>query len=325
MGRSSGGLPDIVREFRVQGLFIVFTTEILFYLGFALLIPTLPLYLADFQAGTAQIGLVMGVFAVGLLLSRPYIGRFIDQYGARCSLRWGGGILMVSSVLYAFAPALAWVYPIRILHGVSMAFHSTASNAIISSSTTAENRGGIMGLFGISRAVAFGVGPFAGGIFLGWWGHAAVFGLAGALGLAAMTVARFSGDCSMVEAEEAGPRMLDLLKDRTLVFVTGAMFILTIVHGGLTTFLPLHVMRQMAGNLGTFYLVYSLTITVMEILAGKASDRECRVPVMLASVALLGAGLFAVGGVSGTLSLVFASVIYGAGFEGGPAEIAMAQ
>ena len=70
-----------------------------------MLLPTLPLYLAAFNIGTTQIGLVMSIFAIGLLGSRPYIGKFIDQYGARCTLRYGGGILTVYTLLYAVAPA----------------------------------------------------------------------------------------------------------------------------------------------------------------------------------------------------------------------------
>ena len=101
----SGGIVETLLAFRQENLYIIFFTETLFYTSFAMLIPTLPLYLADFKVGTTQIGLVMSIFAIGLLGSRPYIGKFIDQYGARCTLRYGGGILTVYTLLYAVAPA----------------------------------------------------------------------------------------------------------------------------------------------------------------------------------------------------------------------------
>ncbi len=312
----SGGMVETLLAFRQENLYIIFFTEILFYTSFAMLIPTLPLYLADFKVGTTQIGLVMSIFAVGLLGSRPYIGKFIDRYGARCTLRYGGGILTGCTLLYAFAPGLIWIYPIRIIHGVSMAFHSTASNAIVASSTTSENRGGIMGLFGISRAVAFGVGPILGSFTLDIWGHKTVFIVAAVVGLAAMILAKFGGECSEVEIETNRAALKEFLQDRTLIFVTVAMFLLTLAHGGLTTFIPIHVKERMAGNLGTFYLVYSLSITLVEIFAGKASDRQCRMPIALCSVLLLGAGFVAVGGVAGMPTLILAAVIYGAGFGG---------
>jgi MFS family permease len=315
MSRPASGFQETMLEFRNQRLFVIFFTEILFYLGFAMLIPTLPLYLESFHIGTTQIGLVMSIFAVGLLASRPYIGKFIDHYGARCSLRYGGIILMACSALYPFAPVILWVYPIRILHGVGMAFHSTASNAIVAASTTPEKRGGVMGLFGTSRALAFGFGPVLGSVLLPW-GHTVVFMVAAFLGLAASVLARFGGECMHVEREISKAGLREFFLNRTLAFSTVAMFLLTVVHGGLTTFLPIHVMARMAGNLGTFYLVYSITITLVEIFAGKASDRECRVPIMLTAVALLGVGFIAVGGVAGPLSLILAAIIYGAGFGG---------
>ncbi len=316
MSLPAGGLAETLLQFKKENLFIIFFTEILFYLSFAMLLPTLPLYLADFNVGTTQIGLVMSIFAVGLLGSRPYIGKFIDRYGARCTLRYGGGILMVCSALYPFAPVLIWLYPIRIIHGISMAFHSTASNAIVVSSTPPDKRGGVMGLFGVSRAIAFGVGPILGSTVLSAWGHTTVFMVAAGLGFASMVVARFGGECSHTEMEATGAALMEFLQDRTLVFCTVAMFLLTVVHGGLTTFLPLHVMNRMAGNLGTFYLVYSITITLVEIFAGKASDQECRIPIVLTSVVLLGVGLITVGAVSGSLTLILAAIVYGAGFGG---------
>ncbi|MDP6085202.1 MAG: MFS transporter [Nitrospinota bacterium] len=90
MSHGAGNLQETLLEFKRQNLFIIFFTEILFYISFAMLLPTLPLYLSDFNIGTTQIGLVMSIFAIGLLGSRPYIGKFIDQYGARCTLRYGG-------------------------------------------------------------------------------------------------------------------------------------------------------------------------------------------------------------------------------------------
>jgi MFS family permease len=211
---------------------------------------------------------------------------------------------------------LIWVYPIRVIHGVSMAFHSTASNAIVASSTTADKRGGVMGLFGISRAIAFGIGPILGSVVLDMGGHTAVFVVASVIGFAAMIMAKFGGECSKVEIETTRAALREFMRDRTLVFCTIAMFLLTIVHGGLTTFIPIHVKERMAGNLGTFYLVYSISITLVEIFAGKASDQECRIPIVLTSVALLGIGFIAVGAVGGSLTLILAAIIYGAGFGG---------
>jgi MFS family permease len=201
---------------------------------------------------------------------------------------------------------LIWVYPIRVIHGVSMAFHST----------TADKRGGVMGLFGISRAIAFGIGPILGSVVLDMGGHTAVFVVASVIGFAAMIMAKFGGECSKVEIETTRAALREFMRDRTLVFCTIAMFLLTIVHGGLTTFIPIHVKERMAGNLGTFYLVYSISITLVEIFAGKASDQECRIPIVLTSVALLGIGFIAVGAVGGSLTLILAAIIYGAGFGG---------
>ncbi len=172
-----------------------------------------------------------------------------------------------------------------------------------------------MGLFGISRAIAFGIGPIFGSLMLDLWGHTAVFVISAVVGLGAAILAKFGGECSKVKLETTRAALREFMRDRTLVFCTFAMFLLTIVHGGLTTFILIHVKERMAGNLGTFYLVYSIFITLVEIFAGKASDQECRIPIVLTSVALLGVGFIAIGAVGGPLTLILAAIIYGAVFS----------
>ncbi len=187
----SGSLRAIGREFRTQRLLIIIGTQIFFYGSFALLLPTLPLYLSKFGSGMTQLGTLIGVFAVGVLVARPYVGRMVDRLGARSVLWSAGGFAMVASTLYIFAPSLAWIYPIRILHGVSLAIHSTAMSVIISASTNPENRGTVLGVFDGASALTLGIGSVLGGSILGAWGHTAVFLVAALGGFAAMVLGWF--------------------------------------------------------------------------------------------------------------------------------------
>ncbi len=94
------------------------------------------------------------------------------------------------------------------------------------------------------------------------------------------------------------------------------MFLLILVHGGIIAFLPIHFAHRMPGNVGVFYLLGYSVGTLVQIVAGQISDKECRFPVMLTSLVLLGLGVFGIGQIWGTLSFVVSSILYGAGFFG---------
>ena len=62
----------------------------------ASLLPTLPLYVQDLGGTQAQIGWVMGSFAIGLLISRPTLGRWADRRSRVSVLRVGTTVVAIA-------------------------------------------------------------------------------------------------------------------------------------------------------------------------------------------------------------------------------------
>jgi MFS family permease len=62
-----------------RNLLVLFTAGLLFWSSIASLLPGTPLYV-EYIGGTKQeIGIVMGSFAIGLLLFRPSLGKMADN------------------------------------------------------------------------------------------------------------------------------------------------------------------------------------------------------------------------------------------------------
>ena len=62
-----------------QNLVNLFIVAFLFWTSITSLLATLPLYVQAIGSTKGQIGIVMGSFAIGLLLSRTYLGRLADH------------------------------------------------------------------------------------------------------------------------------------------------------------------------------------------------------------------------------------------------------
>lgn len=67
-----------VERDKLVNLFILFFCA-LFWMSLTSLIPTLPSYLQNIGATVKQVGYIMGCFAIGLLLSRVWLGKLADE------------------------------------------------------------------------------------------------------------------------------------------------------------------------------------------------------------------------------------------------------
>ncbi|MBD1941383.1 MFS transporter, partial [Coleofasciculus sp. FACHB-712] len=80
-----------------RNLLVLFTAGLLFWSSMASLLPTLPLYIEDVGGTTQQIGIVMGSFALGLVLCRSWLGRLADRRGRKV-------VLLIGMTVAAIAP-----------------------------------------------------------------------------------------------------------------------------------------------------------------------------------------------------------------------------
>ena len=80
-----------------RNLRILFASGLLFWASLASLLPTLSPYIKQAGASDREVGVVMGAFAIGLLVFRPWLGRRADQKSR-------AGVLIIGLVAVAIAP-----------------------------------------------------------------------------------------------------------------------------------------------------------------------------------------------------------------------------
>ena len=91
---------------RKRSLLTLFTAGLLFWSSLASLLPTLPLYVQSVGGTKQQIGFVMGAFAIGLLLSRPRLGKIADRTGRKQVLLIGVSVAAIAPIGYIFATSV---------------------------------------------------------------------------------------------------------------------------------------------------------------------------------------------------------------------------
>ena len=143
-------------------LLVVFTTILIDWVGFSVLIPVLPLYAERLGAGPVQIGMLLTVYALAQLLFLPAWGWVSDRVGRRpvilCSLL--GTALSFSWLIQA--DSVEMIFAARALAGFFAASIGTAQ-AVVTDVTSEEDRAGGMGMIGAAFGLGMVLGPAMGG------------------------------------------------------------------------------------------------------------------------------------------------------------------
>jgi MFS family permease len=313
-------------------------TTLLFYLGFQLLLPVVPLYAAALGAREAQVGLIMGIFALSAMVLRPVAGDLADRIGRRPLVLLGTAIFLIAPVGYALVGGIPALLVVRLFHGTGMGFGPTAATVVATDLTPAARRGAAMGLFGLASAVALAVGPFAGGELVRRVGFVPTFLAATGIEVLALGLAWTLPETRPAAAREGGvtalpatPRVAGTLArfwrrwfSTAAVYPSALVLSLYVSYGGLAALLPLFAERRGLGNPGLFYTVYALVSLAVRSPAGRLSDRAGRRIVIAPALAIAAASLAMLGFARTQGAFLAAAAFYGVGFGAAqPALLAM--
>src|SRR2546427_6253376 len=108
-----------------RSFLLLWSVTFLAYFSFQLTTASLPLYAVSLGADDAAIGVLTGVIALGSLVSRPWVGQWLDRGGARWSMPAAGSLFAVSAVGVLLSHAARDLSAFRGLSGVALALLST--------------------------------------------------------------------------------------------------------------------------------------------------------------------------------------------------------
>jgi MFS family permease len=289
-------------------LAIIFLTVFIDLLGFAMVLPLLPVYARKFNTDESGwlIATLMASFSVMQFLFAPLWGRLSDRIGRRPVLLVGLAGAAVFYALFGVATMLhsvVWLFVSRIGAGIACATIPVAQ-AYIADTTTLENRAKGMALIGAAFGVGFCLGPLIGAaaiVFsppeeLGtspWPGFAAagLSAMAFALALARLPESRRAGgETAERKAFDLGA-WRDALGTPTVPALLLASFVSVLSFGGFETTLSLLLSDERGSSLFHFSLAqvllyFSYIGVVLSVAQGVIVRRVSgKIPeVMLASI-----------------------------------------
>ncbi|MEA5598042.1 MFS transporter [Rivularia sp. UHCC 0363] len=260
-----------------RNLLFLFAAGLLFWASLASLLPTLPLYVEEIGATKQQIGVVMGSFAIGLLLFRPFLGQLADKRGRKIVLIIGILSAAIAPIGYNFVQSIPLLMVVRAFHGISIAAFSTGFLALVADIAPVENRGELIGYMSLVNPLGLAIGPALGGYLMEAYGYTPLFILSSTLACLGLlcTIPIIN---PIVQAHEQiilddSPFWRKLISPRVRIPAV-ILLMIGLILGTLHTFVPLFIKStEVDLNPGLFYTVVAIASFCSRLFCGKASDQ----------------------------------------------------
>ncbi|MBK1989190.1 MFS transporter [Sphaerospermopsis aphanizomenoides BCCUSP55] len=298
-----------------RNLLILFAAGLLFWSSLASLLPTLPLYIESLGATKQQIGIVMGSFAIGMLLFRPQVGMLADRRGRKIVLLIGMTVAAIAPLGYLVVKSLIALMIIRAFHGISIVAFATAYLTLVGDLAPEHRRGEIIGYMSLVNPIGVALGPAIGGYLQATVGYTALF-------LSSATLASLGLICIL---PIVNPPVIEQPKNSTddgfwqllispRVRVPAIVLLLIgLALGTVHTFIALYIKSTGIDlNAGLFFTAAAISSFGIRLVAGRASDKYGRGLFVTFSLVAYSVALVFIWQANSALIFVIGAVLEGA-------------
>ena len=309
-----------------KNLIFLFVAGLFFWISITLLLPTLPTYIQDVGGTTQQVGLVMGCFAIGLLVSRTWLGKIADQRGRKLVVLIGAFVAGTAPLGYIFIQSITGLALVRAFHGISIAAFTIGFSALVVDCAPKENRGQLIGYMNLAVPVGMSIGPALGGFLQVNANYSLLFGVSAFCGLTALILGYQLDEFKIATAVKPDAQKIklsklnqnrsfsELIRNPGLLTPSIILFLIGFVFGGLVAFLPLYIRSaDFVLNAGLFYTVIAIASFTVRIFIGKISDNQGRGILISFSLIFYAISMFLLAIANSPAMLLLAAVAEGAG------------
>ncbi|HLR63376.1 MAG TPA: MFS transporter [Lentibacillus sp.] len=298
---------------------IVSSANFFLYLVFYLLLVTMAVYAVEqFNVSESQGGLVTGIFIIGTLIGRLFIGRMITTIGNKRMLYSGLGFFVLISSLYFIKIGIAFLLITRLLHGITLGMASTATGTIVAEVVPEKRKGEGISYYSMSITLATAIGPFIGLFMSQHTGYPMIFSFCLALGIISFIIALFLNVPVMKkpakEADKAKMKLSDFIELNALPIAL-IILIVSLGYSSVLSFINFYAIEiDLVEMASLFFVVYAVAILVSRPFTGRLMDMKGANPVMYPAFILFAAGLLLLSTAENSITLLLAGVLIGLGF-----------
>lgn len=302
------------RTYTLQ-FWLLCASSFLFFASFNIIIPELPEYLTKL-GGEEYKGLIISLFTLTALISRPFSGKFTDSIGRIPVMILGASVCFLLGFIYPMVTTVVGFFVLRLVHGFSTGFKPTGTVAYVADIVPLSRRGEAMGVAGVFGTFGMATGLGIGSLIKIHFSIDALFYTSSALAILSILVLIGMKE-TLPNPQRPNISHLKIKKgevvDLSVIPACIVMFFTVFSLGIVLTIIPDFSVHLGIVNKGLFFVVFTIASVVVRIIAGKVSDRYGRERVLLVAALLYAAGMFVVGVANSVVVLLIGAVLFGLG------------
>jgi MFS family permease len=291
---------------------LVFLASLLMFTAFYILLPTLPVFLTSvLMINEGRTGIILSAFTIAALLIRPFTGFLIDRFGRKPFYIPAILFFALTFLCYPLAGTLTLMIMVRLMHGLVWGVATTTGSTLIVDIVPAERRGEGIGLYGLAMTIPMALGPMAGiqlsenNNFLIMFVCAAIMAFAGFL----LTLPIKYPSIQQADVKFSWKNLLE----SSSLPVTLNLLMVNIGYGGMVSFISLYALKTNIGNVGIYFIVFAVGITLARLYMGKIFDRYGPKLLSISGISLLAAGFLILGTLLTIEGFMMAAFVLGLG------------
>jgi predicted MFS family arabinose efflux permease len=298
---------------------LLFSVNFFLTFIFYLLIVTMAVYaVQEFGATTSEAGLVAGIFIIGEIIARFFIGPKIDGIGRKKVLIIGLILLTLTAPLYFINLGISVLLITRFIHGVSIGIAGTAAGTIVAQIIPATRKGEGIGYFSMSFALAAAFGPFIGLYLSQHATYEVIFTFCLVLGLISLLTAVFLYVPVLEKQPETtkirGFQLANFAEPRALPIALITLMV-AFCYSSVLSYINFYALqRDLLEAASLYFIVYSIVILLSRPFTGRLMDAKGANYVMYPAFFLFAAGMVVLSTATTSFSFLFAAMLIGLGF-----------
>lgn len=231
---------------------------------------TLPLYCDSIGAGAAEVGFVVGAFAIMALLIRPFSGPAFDSFSRKWLLI---GVDLVSAAclaLYSFATTVPELFAVRVVHGIGIGCAGPLAMSLVSEFIPLRKFAVGISVYSLAQSLAMVVGPAAGIWLSGSIGFTYTYYTASSIVFISIISLFFIRE----PKRERLPYKLKLSRmfAREAVGPAAVLAMLNMPNCAINSYMVLYGNMLGIGDVAYYFVVYALCMIVTRPLFGHLAD-----------------------------------------------------
>lgn len=280
-----------------KGFISITLINFVVYLVYYLLMVIIAVIAQDtLHASLGQAGLASGIYIIGTLFARLFMGKMLELLGRKAVLRYGALFYLITTIAYLYIPSIGILYFVRLLNGFGYGTVSTATNAIVTAYIPKSKHGEGINYYGLSTSLAAAIGPFIGMILLNTTSFYFIISFSIVL-IFLTTIACFIFPVKNIQLSVAHKASLsrwtfDSFIEKKVLFISFIAFLMGLSYSSVLSFLSSYAkVIDLVGASSFFFVVYALVITATRPMSGRIFDARGENAVMYPSFVFLTAGL----------------------------------